>query len=562
MANINILRIQTRLREMFDGKIDLTDCSNDISNHFDTRAIAALTLMLKCGLDAEQAGRCITDGSHDLGIDALYLDNSQKKLFVVQSKWRNDGNGSISQEEMQTFIEGIKRLLNFDLDGANQKILAKKTDIDFGISQIGYQINLVFSHTGNMYIPDYAKRPLTDLMSTTNDDVSTLLLFEELTFREIYAFLAEGQNPETINLDDVILSNWGKIDAPYSAYYGIISAAAVGEWFNTYGNSLFAKNIRFYKGSTDVNDGIKRVLLQEPENFVYYNNGIKVLCNTIERKAKGSTTTVTGLFSLSGVSLVNGAQTTGTIGSVYAQDPEQVAKANVMIQIIDLSNATDDAVAQITKLSNTQNRIDSKDFASLDFQQERLRTELAFAHILYLYKSGDTLTDPEHQISFDEAIVALACWHEELSYATLAKRNVGGLSEDINKAPYKVLFNSGTNSYVLINSVKAIRKIEAYLQTKKEQTTGRERLVCVHANRFISYCVIQSLKSEPNYEKAIFESDYLDELITPIINEKLPQIILQMNTLYADSYPANIFKNTGKCKEIYRQLTLENDHLD
>lgn len=79
---------------------------------------------------------------------------------------------------------------------------------------------------------------------------------------------------------------------------------------------------------------------------------------------------------------------------------------------------------------------------------------------------------------------------------------------------------------------------------------------------FISYCVIQSLKSEPNYEKAIFESDYLDELITPIINEKLPQIILQMNTLYADSYPANIFKNTGKCKEIYRQLTLENDHLD
>lgn len=128
MANINILRIQTRLKEMFDGKIDLTDCWDNVGNHFDTRAIAALTLMLKCGLDAEQAGRCITDGYHDLGIDALYLDNSQKKLFVVQSKWRNDGNGSISQEEMQTFIEGIRRLLNFDLDGANQKILAKKTD--------------------------------------------------------------------------------------------------------------------------------------------------------------------------------------------------------------------------------------------------------------------------------------------------------------------------------------------------------------------------------------------------------------------------------------------------
>ena len=559
MANINILRIQTRLREMFEGKIDLSDCRDDINHHFDTRAIAALALMMKCGLDPSQAGLCITDGYHDLGIDALYLDNSQKKLFVVQSKWRNDGNGSITQEKMQNYIEGIKRLLNFDLDGANDRILGKKADIDFGISQIGYQISLVFTHTGNAYIPDYAKRPLTELMNSTNDDISTLLLFEELTFRDIYSYLAEGQNPETINLEDVILSNWGKIDAPYAAYYGIISAAAIGEWFDKYGNSLFAKNIRFYKGSTEVNDGIKKVLLQDPENFVYYNNGIKVLCNSIERKAKGSTTTATGLFSLSGVSLVNGAQTTGTIGSVYAQDPEQVAKANVMIQIIDLSNATVDAVTQITKLSNTQNRIDSKDFAALDYQHERLRTELAFSHILYLFKSGDTLTDPEHQISFDEAIIALACWHEDLSYATLAKRNVGGLSEDINKPPYKILFNARTNSFVLINSVRAVRIVEAYLQQKKDLTSGRERLVCVHANRFISYCVIQTIKNDPNYEKSALNVDYLNGLITTALEEKLPRIILQMNALYSESYPANIFKNTRKCKEIYKRLTEAND---
>ena len=42
-------------------------------------------------------------------------------------------------------------------------------------------------------------------------------------------------------------------------------------------------------------------------------------------------------------------------------------------------------------------------------RQDRLRTELTFTHYSYLYKSGDKITNLEKQISFDEAIVALAC---------------------------------------------------------------------------------------------------------------------------------------------------------
>lgn len=557
MANINMMRVASRLKELFSEEIDMSDFPSDSSNHFETRAIASLALMMICGLNPQQSCVHITDGYHDMGIDAIYLDDTQKQLIVIQSKWRSEGTGSISQEEMQSFVEGIKRIINFDLDGANKKILKKKGDIDFSLTTFGYQIHVLFAHTGNSLVSEYARRPLTELMNTTNDDISTLIIYDEITFKEIYTYLAQGQNPESITLDDVILNNWGKVDAPYSAYYGTISAAAIGEWYKEYGNSLFAKNIRFYKGSTEVNDGIKRTLLQEPENFFYYNNGIKVLCESIKRKAKDSTTNATGLFTLQGISLVNGAQTAGTIGNVYLQAPEQVVKAYVMIQIIDLSNAKTKEVTQITKLSNTQNRIDSKDFASLDTEQDRLRTELAFSHYIYLYKSGDTITDLEHQITFDEAIVALACWHGDLSYATMAKRNIGALSEDINKTPYKALFNSSTNSFVLINSVIAIRKIESYLQVKKEQLVGRERLVCVHANRFIAYCILQSIKADTNYNNDVLKADYIERIIRAKIDQLIPQIVLHMNDLYSDSsYPANIFKNVGKCKEIYQCISV------
>ena len=84
---------------------------------------------------------------------------------------------------------------------------------------------------------------------------------------------------------------------------------------------------------------------------------------------------------MEGVSLVNGAQTTGTIGSVYAETPELLSSACVYIQMIDLGESNEEQAAQITKLSNTQNRIEGKDFASLDPNQERLRMELSLGGI-------------------------------------------------------------------------------------------------------------------------------------------------------------------------------------
>ena len=74
----------------------------------------------------------------------------------------------------------------------------------------------------------------------------------------------------------------------------------------------------------------------------YYNNGVKLLCRKITRKAAHSTDRITGLFALEGVSLVNGAQTTGSIGAVYADMPDVVARAKVFIQMIDLADTEEE----------------------------------------------------------------------------------------------------------------------------------------------------------------------------------------------------------------------------
>ena len=287
---------------------------------------------------------------------------------------------------------GVARVINFDLTGCNAKLSAKQSEITDALRDMNYQIEIVYCHTGNQGMNEYASRALNSLLNQVNEDDSTeLLTFTEIKLQDIYEYLANGQINESIVLNDVLISNWGSVDAPFKAYYGTIPVSAVGEWYNQYGNQLFAKNIRYYKGSTEVNQGIKEVLKTQPEKFFYYNNGIKLLCKKITKKLPYSTGNNVGLFALEGVSLVNGAQTTGVIGAVCLENPELIESAKVFVQMIDLGDAENDQAVQITKLSNTQNRIDSKDFVALDPQQDRLRMELNLAGIQYLYKSGSKM---------------------------------------------------------------------------------------------------------------------------------------------------------------------------
>ena len=270
MSNLKMVRIQAKIDELFKELVDLSDVKNpdEKVNKFYSRSLAALAIVMQCGVEYDIAAQSITDGYHDLGIDAVYNDTAQKKLILVQSKWRKDGLGSISQEEASTFTEGVARVINFDLTGCNAKLSAKQSEITDALRDMNYQIEIVYCHTGNQGMNEYASRALNSLLNQVNEDDSTeLLTFTEIKLQDIYEHLANGQINESIVLNDVLISNWGSVDAPFKAYYGTIQVSAVGEWYNQYGNQLFAKNIRYYKGSTEVNQGIKEVLKTQPEKF-------------------------------------------------------------------------------------------------------------------------------------------------------------------------------------------------------------------------------------------------------------------------------------------------------
>lgn len=174
----------------------------------------------------------------------------------------------------------------------------------------------------------------------------------------------------------------------------------------------------------------------------------------------GGSSRESGVFECEGASVVNGAQTVGSILSAIDGGPNGFHRARVAIRIIDLEKCPPTFAGELTRAANTQNRIEKKDFAAQDPEQDRLKTELLLEREKnYAYKTGDRPPLPEEGCTFDDAVVALACAHEDPSLCVQAKREVGLLYEDITQAPYKRLFNASVSALKLWRSVEVIARL-------------------------------------------------------------------------------------------------------
>jgi hypothetical protein len=213
---------------------------------------------------------------------------------------------------------------------------------------------------------------------------------EVFNLQRTYSVLA-GSTPRHGIKMQIGLREWATVDTPYRAYYGQMKIADVGNWAQ-YGKALFDRNIRFHQGNTDVNDALADTITKQPDHFWYFNNGITVICSTIEKTRLNGDSRDYGVFDCEGAYVVNGGQTVSVICETAKKDPKylQSLDAKVTVRIISLDNCPEGFDTQIARATNTQNRIQNRDFASLDPTQQRLANEMLLdGGKRYAFKSGD-----------------------------------------------------------------------------------------------------------------------------------------------------------------------------
>lgn len=185
-----------------------------------------------------------------------------------------------------------------------------------------------------------------------------------------------------ITIDDEILvdSNGGGYEIKAEKWRAYVTAVS-GKWLRKLylekGDDLFSGNPRNYLGKgkrkKNINSGIISSVQDEPDNFWAYNNGITALVNNYDVDDEK--------FVIHGITIINGAQTTGAISEANVSEEDFYIPSRFII--CNDSNV----IEAIINNNNKQNEILPSDLRSNDKQQERLRREFKKYPALY-YNGG------------------------------------------------------------------------------------------------------------------------------------------------------------------------------
>lgn len=563
MSIIHINQIKSKVNELFKDKLDLSDISErDSQREFKitTRCLAAYAVYVSVECTIDEAANAVVDGGDDNGIDAIYYSRTNKKVVIVQSKFSRDGVGEPESSGVLKFCTGVRDLFNLTFDRFNGKINSKKHEIELAFNECDTKYSLIFIDTHvSPTLADHSSRYISDILNEMNNvgysDAEEILSFERLNQGKVHASLALSLANDPINIE-VGLTNWGATSEPYKACYGMVSAKEIYDWWSKYNNRLFDKNIRQVLGKTDVNEEIRKTLLDNPELFWYFNNGITLITDKIDKTPVGGGSRDIGSFKLKRIAIVNGAQTVSSIGKFGdVEGSEALENVKVHIRIIEVSDAPETFEKEVTRTNNRQNRIENRDFVSQDPEQIRIRTELLIDGIDYSIMRSETFWPREKSFELTEATVALACASGKTALAVQAKGGIGKFYENLDRGIYKILFNKSISGYYVYNSVMTVRKIDSILNTKIKnlgQRSGRDYGILIHGNRIIALIVIIKLGIKFKLEECDYkvnEDDLLRE-----IDITVQEITKKIQISYPDSILGTLFKNSTKCADIVKWI--------
>lgn len=538
MSKILANRVKTHIESSIKDVIDISDCPTDELKIL-SRGLVAICLSGLSGLPYKDVAKYITDGTNDHGIDGCYYDAGRNKLFLIQSKWSSSGTKTIDTGDIHKFIQGTYDILDLNWKSFNPRFSAIAPEITAGLAS-DPGIVLVTAFNSDNPLSDDCRKILDRFVKENNSEDQEIVSYITFPLAKIMRTLKSSKSGGKADVE-MSLMDWGENKEPYYAVYGKISCADLAEWHKEHGDLLFSENIRYTLASSEINDRIAESLIKRPAEFWYMNNGVTATCDEIKRKPVGlGEQKESSLWSVSNVKIVNGAQTTSAIASAYKADPGRVKKGYVHIKVIALAKAPLDIGNQITTATNTQNRVEPRDFLALDELQDGLAEAFKRKGIQYCYRRGEVITDSKKGLDVQELALSLATCSTNMNDVVMAKRNVGSLTDP--SGHYPKLFGSAMDIDQIWQNHIAWREATRVTSDLASSLSDRDKQIAIHGNRFIENRLVRRFSKSINGESA------------KKVHAALAQAI---DKNYKDAYLAVLFKNAKKCEALAEELDKE-----
>ncbi len=278
-----------------------------------------------------------------------------------------DPSEKIQEIKYNSVLELIENAKNFYLQSAKKlyEKINKKEDA-YDISKIIYK-NVNEISTVRIFVLTNCKCEKTPPMERVGRIEFQNYL---LDLGRIYSSSLGGPDSTNIRIDftkfkeKVRCMLAHKTPDKISSYMAFIPGDVLFNIYRLFGQRLLNLNVRsFLQLGTKINKGIKETLINEPERFFSYNNGIVVVVDSIE---VGQDKEGPFLKSASGFQIVNGGQTTATLFRTKKQN-SRVNFSNVVVPAkitLVKKEILSQVVPKISEYANTQNVVKKADFSS------------------------------------------------------------------------------------------------------------------------------------------------------------------------------------------------------
>ena len=307
-------------------------------------------------LDEIETKDAIVDGAGDKQIDAVYIDNQNCKIYIIQGKYYK---GTVDSEPIRellscwTQIKDLKQLQ----ESANTKLKSKVQEISTALED-NYELFIEFLTTAsltNSAMKDF--NVFGEEMRASESLPAELVLVDREVIETRYNDALNKNRPYIDHEFEIESDKYMELDL--NGIKAVIAAVPLRECFKIPGikdGALFRKNVRQSLGiGNKVNKEIARTLKSNPEDFFFLHNGITAICSSLKFENNKLIT--------KGLNVVNGCQSLSTI-YISSESVRNNTNGYILFRFYEI---TDDSKCDLISTStNSQSAVKARDLRSND----------------------------------------------------------------------------------------------------------------------------------------------------------------------------------------------------
>jgi hypothetical protein len=308
--------------------------------------------------------------SRKLQIDGYTFDDVDNSVTLIIGDFTNDDKlNNLSIPEVKVYFTLLKNFLEEVLNGKMTDGSIEESHPAFGVAMELILLRDTISKFKFILVSDKFLKTTSRVWES--EEVKgfecELHIWDISRFHHVY-LSSSGRDDLTINFQQDFESiglpclKAGGSEGEYEAYLCMIPGELLANIYNKYGSRLLEGNVRsFLSIKGKVNKGIQTTLIEQPEMFFAYNNGITATAEGVEIKNTSSSSLIK---SLSNLQIVNGGQTTASLGTAKRKGID-ISKVFVQMKLSVLPPQKAEAlIPKISRYANMQNKVSDADFFS------------------------------------------------------------------------------------------------------------------------------------------------------------------------------------------------------